>query len=243
MIAIGLPPQWRLQSTMRVHLSCAVLLTAFASLLLAAEEKGFTNLFTEDGTPSGWLVRRWNDLKLPADPGVVWKVQDGILHGSEPRGTWLVSEKEYGDFILEFDWRLGDQGNSGVALRAPLAGDPAFDALEVQMADPRYTSGMLPAELSGALYRAVAPRKQVFKPNDWNHYQITCQGPAVKVILNAELIQDVNLETQVSAAKRHDGTDALPLKERPRKGRIGFQELSRGGGHVEIRNARIQELP
>ena len=28
--------------------------------------------------------------------------------------------------------------------------------------------------------------------------------------------------------------------EGPHKGHIGFQELSRGGGHVQIRNARIK---
>jgi hypothetical protein len=43
--------------------------------------------------------------------------------------------------------------------------------------------------------------------------------------------------------KRHDGTAAVSLPQRPRRGHIGFQELSRGGGHVEIRGARIAELP
>jgi len=42
--------------------------------------------------------------------------------------------------------------------------------------------------------------------------------------------------------KRHNGTDAPPVKDRPRKGHIGFQELSRGGDHVQIRNARIRAL-
>ena len=76
----------------------------------------------------------------------------------------------------------------------------------------------------------------------WNRYQITCRGASVKVVLNGQEILDVNLEEQTQPTKRHDGTDAPPLKERPRKGHIGFQELSRGGGHVEIRNARIKTL-
>jgi len=42
--------------------------------------------------------------------------------------------------------------------------------------------------------------------------------------------------------KRHNGTDAPPVKDRPRKGHIGFQELSRGAEHVMIRNARIKAL-
>ena len=55
---------------------------------------------------------------------MVWKVEKGVLRGSEPRGTWLVSEKEYGDFILEFEWKIGQRGNSGAALRAPMSGAP-----------------------------------------------------------------------------------------------------------------------
>jgi hypothetical protein len=42
--------------------------------------------------------------------------------------------------------------------------------------------------------------------------------------------------------KRHDGTDAPPLKDRPRKGHIGFQHLSRDNEPVLIRGVRIKEL-
>ena len=43
-------------------------------------------------------------------------------------------------------------------------------------------------------------------------------------------------------AKRHDGTDAPPIKDRPRRGHIGFQNLSRGSEPVQIRDARIKAL-
>ncbi len=222
----------------------AVFLTT-GRLTAAETDPGFVALFPEDGVPKGWVVRAWNDLKQPAQPGVVWTVKEGVLHGSDPRGTWLISETEYGDFVLEFEWKLGERGNSGVALRAPMFGDPAFDGLELQMADPRYAptnSPMAPAELSGSLYRAVAQRVQVFKPEAWNHYRITCKGGQITVILNGETVIDLNLDAQTLRPKRHDNSEAPPLKERPRKGHIGFQELSRGGGHVEIRNARIKVL-
>jgi hypothetical protein len=211
----------------------------------ADNSPGFVPLFPEDGVPKGWPVRKWDNLKDPADPGVVWKVKNGVLHGSEPRGTWLVSEKEYADFILEFEWKLGERGNSGTALRAPMFGDPAFDGMELQMVDPRYYPAdmkVTPAELTGSLYKAFAPSIQAFKPLEWNKYQITCHGAFVKVILNGEQILDVNLDQQTQPTKRHNDTEAPPLKDRPRKGHIGFQELSRGGGHVEIRNARIKVL-
>lgn len=190
-------------------------------------------------------MRDWADVKNPPPEGAVWKVIDGVLHGSEPRGTWLVSDKQYGDFILKFDFKLGDRGNSGCGLRFPEAGDPAFDGLELQMVDPRYFPSdqkPLPSELTGAIYRAIEPKKQVFKPNAWNSYEITLKGPMAKVILNGETVVDTNLHSVVATLKRHNGQDVVPMKERPLKGHIGFQELSRGGAHVEIRNARIKEL-
>jgi hypothetical protein len=190
-------------------------------------------------------VRRWDDVQHAADPGTFWKVKDGVLHGSESRGTWLISEREYGDFILEFEWKLGERGNSGCGLRLPAAGDPAFDGLELQMVDPRYYPAEMtvPAsELTGSLYRAVAPQKQLFRAGEWNHYRISCKGSQITVLLNGEKIVDSDLSQEKSGITRHDDSSASPLSERPRKGRIGFQELSRDGGHVEIRNARIQVL-
>jgi len=218
------------------------LLSIAAVCQLLSAERGFVPLFSEDGPPKGWVVRAWNQVRDPAEGNPVWKIEKGVLHGGEPRGSWLLSEKEYGDFELEFEFKLGETGNSGCALRAPMFGDPAFDGIELQMADFRYNTQAKDSELTGGLYRAVAPKKQIYKPTEWNKYQVTCKGSQIKVVLNGEMILDVNLDEQSEKVKRHDGTDAPPLKDRPRKGHIGFQELSRGAEHVQIRNARIKTL-
>ncbi len=205
-------------------------------------EEGFVPLFPRDGVPEGWLVRSWSDVNRPVDPGTVWTVREGILHGSMPRGTWLMSKRQYGDFVLKFEFKLGPQGNSGCALRAPLFGDPAFDGMELQMADLRYNPSAKDSELTGGIYRAIAPRHQVYRPEAWNRYEITLDGPRLHVTLNGQVIHDLNLDEQEQVVLRHDGTQAPPVKARPRVGHIGFQELSRGGGHVQIRNARIKAL-
>src|SRR5262249_48858881 len=84
----------------------------------AANDEGFVKLFSEDGAPKGWTVREWNDLtKVVKD--AEWTVKDGVLHSGQRRGTWLMSEKEFTDFVLEFEIKLTEVGNSGVALRAP----------------------------------------------------------------------------------------------------------------------------
>jgi len=215
-----------------------------ALTLQAAEEKstGSTPLFAKDGIPEGWTVRAWNDVSKPGPTNSIWLVTNGVLHGGQPRGSWLMSEREYEDFRLEFEFKLGETGNSGLALRAPMRGDPAFDGMELQMADYRYNTNAKPSELTAGIYRAIAPTKQVYKPTEWNRYEVTLKGRHLTAVLNGEKVQDIELDEQNQEVRRHDNTLAPPVKDRPRRGHIGFQELSRGNSHVQIRNARIQGL-
>ncbi len=221
-----------------------LLMVSMAANTVAAEkeEEDFKPLFPKDGVPEGWLVRSWSDVSKPVDPGIKWYVKDGVLRGSEPRGTWLISKRQYSNFILRFDFKLGPRGNSGCALRAPLRGDPAFDGMELQMADLRYNPRAKDSELTGGIYRAIAPRKQVYKPTKWNRYEIVLRGSYMRVVLNDTVIHDLNLDEQDQVVRRHDGSLARPVKDRPRRGHIGFQELSRGEERVQIRNARIKIL-
>jgi Domain of Unknown Function (DUF1080) len=207
-----------------------------------SDDEGFVKLFTEDGVPKGWVVTEWSDLAKPAPKDVQWTVKDGILSGGKQRGTWLISEKEYSDFILEFEIKLTERGNSGVALRAPMKGDPAFDGMELQVADLRYLPTAKDSELTGGIYRAIAPTKQVYKPTEWNTFRIELKGDHLKATINGELVQDIDLTKFDQTVKRHDGTDAPPVKDRPRKGHIGFQHLSRNNEPIQIRGVRIKEL-
>jgi hypothetical protein len=199
-------------------------------------------LFPQDGAPQGWVVRAWNDVSKPAMGEVAWSVKEGVLQPGKQRGTWLMSEKEYADFILEFEIKLTERGNSSIALRAPLQGDPAFDGMELQFADVRYNPEAKASELTGGIYRAIAPTKQVYKPTEWNTCRIELRGMRFKATINGELVQDVDLTQFDQPVKRHDGTDAPPVKDRPKKGHIGFQHLSRNNEPIWIRNIRLKEL-
>lgn len=127
---------------------------ASASSLLSDEtavtkEDGFTLLFPEPGVPRGWMVRAWDDVAKPAPDGAKWRVDaDGVLHGSEPRGTWLVSQQEYGDFELAFEFKLPPQGNSGCGLRFPAGGDPRSTGWNYRCVTRAITATTLPAPTS-----------------------------------------------------------------------------------------------
>jgi len=212
-------------------------------------------LFPKDGpVTSGWLVRDWSNVGEPPERTVVWEVKDGILHGTgglhddEWIGTWLLSEKEYGDFVVDFDFHLGGaHGNGGLALRAPLEGDPAFDGMELQLTDPRYQLSLFPdatpAQLTGGIYLAIAPRKLAYRPDEWNHARVELKGASLRAWLNGELIHDADLDRENAGVRRHEGTKpVLPISQRPRRGRIGFQDLSSEGDQLRVRNARFAVL-
>jgi hypothetical protein len=66
----------------------------------------------------------------------IWK---GAARSKEELlGLKLMSTREYYDFVLRFDCKLPKGSNNGVAIRAPLEGDPAFVGMEIQIQDTHY---------------------------------------------------------------------------------------------------------
>ena len=209
----------------------------------AAAAHAAVPLFKNKGVPKGWTASAaWDDVSKPGPEGAMGRGRAGVLNGSEPRGTWLVSDREYGDFVLEFDWKLGERGNSGCGIRFPVKGDPAFDGLEDP--DGRRALQQGPGRAGQAHRqhlqgdRAEEAGLQADRVEPLRHHG---QGADIKVELNGEVVQDVNLDDHTRRSNANDGNKCPPLKDRPRRGHIGFQELSRGGAHVMIKNAKMTE--
>jgi hypothetical protein len=77
-------------------------------------------------TTSGWKVlfdgrsfTNWQDPARKQVPGDAWVIDNGTLKTRlKPRiEEDLLTEKEYGDFELEFDWRVSEGGNTGLKYR------------------------------------------------------------------------------------------------------------------------------
>src|SRR5689334_12185508 len=87
------------------------------ALMLAAEEPGFTPLF--DGkTLAGW--------KLIGGRGGGYRAEDGMIVCPQGGGGKLMTEEEFSNFILRFEYRLHPGGNNGINIRAPYEGRPAY---------------------------------------------------------------------------------------------------------------------
>ena len=66
---------------------------------------------------NGKNLKGWKKLNGKAE----YKVMDGTIVGISKLGTpntFLATQKQYGDFILEFDFKIDEGLNSGVQLRS-----------------------------------------------------------------------------------------------------------------------------
>ncbi|MCH8127368.1 DUF1080 domain-containing protein [candidate division KSB1 bacterium] len=164
-----------------------------------------------------------------------WQVEDGVLFTDGKGGGWLSTTQEFANFKLELEFRVPDGGNSGVFLRAPHEGDPAYTGMEVQVLDDyaeKYAK-LRPWQYTGSVYAVQAPSSRASKKaNEWQKMIIICNGPKVTVVLNDIEIINTNLIDHLEKARTNPGI-------KRRKGYIGLQNHST---KIEYRNIRLQEL-
>jgi 3-keto-disaccharide hydrolase len=189
---------------------------------------------------AGWKDLFAADLSNSVAPGA-WSFTEGVLVARDHDSLW--TKDSYGDFILDLEFKVEKESNSGVFLRS---GDMknALAALEIQVHDS--TDGTKYG-MVGAIYDAMPPSKSMARPvGEWNHFTITCKGPLVSVVFNGEEVINANLDNWPEIGKNPDGTANKfknALKDFSRSGPIGFQGLhGKAQAPVYYRNLKIKTL-
>lgn len=179
---------------------------------------GFQPLFNGRDL-SGWTVL---DGKLDQ-----WGAEQGILFVKGGGGGWLMTEDVYADFELRLDYHLPHSGNSGVALRAPLKGDPAYEGMEIQLIDDVNWKDLRPAQHTGSIYDVVPPLRQPARPGEWNQMRIVARGRRVVVEVNGALVVDADLDQFKDLKDKHPGLlrDSGHLGLQSHDGRFDFRNL------------------
>jgi hypothetical protein len=183
---------------------------------------------------TGWVYGR---RARREQTGNGYQIENGVIFSTKADGGNLYTAKEYADFVFRFDFRLTENANNGIGIRAPLEGDAAYAGIEIQVLDDggsQYTA-LKPFQYHGSVYGVVASKRGFQKPvGQWNVEEITARGRRITVVLNGTTIVDANLD---------DVKDEAVLKAHPglanTKGHIG---LLGHGTRVEFRNFRIKEL-
>lgn len=164
-----------------------------------------------------------------------WKLENGVLYTAGGHGGWLSTKQEYDNFKLELEFRVPPGGNSGVFVRAPHEGNPAYQGMEIQILDDyaQQWANLRPNQYTGSIYDVQAPSKRATKKaNEWQKMVIVCKGPKVQVIVNGTVIVDTDVNKHEDKLATHPG-----LKRTT--GYIGLQDH---GQRIDYRNIKITKL-
>ncbi len=180
-------------------------------------------------TNGNWVVQKDGSLMIDPQPG-----QEGWNRFKD----YIFTEKTYGDFILEMEYKYPPKGNSGLFLRIGNPQNPVGTGTEIQILD---CFGQKDESMThhdhGGIIMFKKPSKNVSqKPGQWNHLIISCVGHHIRVGLNGVEVQNVYLDSEPD-----NGLPPYDLSKRPMRGHIGLQD--HGVPHrVEFRNIKILEL-
>jgi hypothetical protein len=174
-----------------------------------------------------------------------WVIEDGAMFASAPgAGMDIVTRDTYTNFEFEFEWKVGEGGNSGVMWHVDeAAGDyPWMTGPEYQLLDDAaFNDGMIGKNSAGSNYDVQAPSEAVTKPaGEWNTARIVVDGNWVEHWLN-----DVKVVEYEKGSEAHQAAVAAskwvdyPNYGTTTTGHIAFQG---DHGEVWLRNMRIREI-
>lgn len=220
-------------------ISCLLLIAAIhGGRTLARAEEGFRDLFNGRDL-TGWIN----------PPGSRWVVEDGVIalqredDGKEYNQVYLWTEQQYGDFVLQLEFKIPERANSGIFLRTADLDNPVFTGLEIQVANSYGRESLTRGGTAGAVYDCLAPSANpIRKPGEWNQCRITCRGNLLQVELNGQQIIDMDLDQWTQPHRNPDGSEnkfGTAIKDFARTGHIGLQDH---GLPVWYRNIRIKPL-
>lgn len=194
------------------------------------QDDGWTQLF--DGkTLDGWEQRNGT---------AKYRVEDGAVIGTTNEGSpnsFLCTEKDYGDFELEFEVKVHDKLNSGVQIRSQTQGSRTG-----RVNGPQVEIESSPGE-AGYIYGEATDRgwlvpDDIRKPHshlkngEWNKYRVVAKGPRIRTWINNHEVADLTLDDEFHQ-KYAKGFIALQVHSVP---------AGEGPYDVAWRNIRIKEL-
>jgi hypothetical protein len=186
---------------------CFIVALSVASLPgLAAD-----NELTQAEKSAGWILlfdghslEGWRSFNKKSPPAKGWEVAGDCLHHLPKGGGGdIISEREFNDFELEWDWKVAPGANSGLKyfisesrknkdgqlLKGPIGH-------EYQLIDDNLHEDALrgPKWQTASFYDVLAPTNRVLNPvGSFNHSRVLIRGNHVEHWLNSGLVLSYEL--------------------------------------------------
>jgi hypothetical protein len=208
----------------------AVLALGLASVSAAPKkakksEKGFVTIF--DGKSfAGWEGDTERTFRI-VDGAVV----GGSLDAKVPRNEFLSTARRYTNFVLRLEFKLlgKEKANAGIQIRTErIPNHHEVIGYQADMGDGWW--GSLYDESRRRKVLAKADGKlieKILKREDWNEYEIRCDGPRIRLSINGRQTVDYT-----------EADSEIPLY-----GIIALQIHGGPPSEAWYRNVRIKELP
>lgn len=154
---------------------------------------------------------------------VIDEAEQAMVRG--PVGGDIWTKEQYGNYILELQFKMTRACNSGVFLHASDITLPGGEQLEIQIADSADQD--VGTRSCGAIYGVAGPdRAAAYPPGYWNRLKITARDDGLTIELNNQRIHYLHL-------------DGFPRFRGKSRGYIGFQDHT---GQVAYKNVRLTPL-
>lgn len=194
--------------------------------------------------------KNWHTFQ--SDSVVGWKIENGVYvlyPNVGDKNNGLVSNKSYSSFILSLEWKVEENGNSGIfwgVNESSKFSVPYLSAPEIQVIDDNIYGSQDTSNfhhMNGALYDMVSPSELYANATgEWNHYliEINYNNNIANIDLNGKRSISFPLygdkwEELIYNSKFKDWEGFAKLKSGP----IALQDH---GTKVYYRNIKIKEL-
>ena len=192
----------------------------FSCILISAgaNAQGFKKLFNGKDL-AGWNIHGTEK----------WYVEDGHLvceSGPDKQYGYLSTEKAYKNFVLEYQFKLEANGNSGVFIRSTIDGTKV-SGWQVEVAPPgNSTGGIYESYGRGWLIKPTPEDEKALNPDGWNKGKIRVVGDEVTTWLNGKQMVFLK-DSKIGAGE----------------GSVALQIHDGGGIKVRWKKIKISELP
>jgi hypothetical protein len=209
--------------------------------LTKKEKKAGWELLFKGKNMDGWKFFQGGEVNRG------WHVADGIMNNSgtgSDHGGDIITVRQFKDFELYLEWKIGPEGNSGIFYRVQEGDTKKIyeTAPEYQLIDDKgWPDKLDPGQYSGANYAMHPPVGAEVKPLDqWNSTRIVVKGSMVQHFLNGKQVVEYELWTGDWEERRNNTKwKNKPLYGMAVEGHIGLQDH---GGLTQFRNIKIREF-
>jgi hypothetical protein len=207
---------------------------AAPNTLTPAEKAAGWRLLFDGKTLNGWRGFE------AAGPDAGWKVKDGTMSPDPKTSKDVISEDQFGDFELSFQWKISPKGNSGVMFHVIEQGDETYESgPEYQILDNAH--GEPPLQQAASLFALYAPTTDATRPpGDWNQGRLRVSHGHVEHWLNGVKVVEYDLGSPDFKAR----VAASKFKRWPQfaSSNTGHIALQNHGDAVWFRDLKIRPL-